>query len=89
MFFEKVEVGAKGARALTTKTYSHASLRLDFDKDNGAPNEKKRMRPPRERHHLNQGKGPKVKQLIKHVRATNVPLETPPNYQTETSINKS
>jgi hypothetical protein len=55
-------------------------LGLDSNKNNGALNEKKRIRPPREQNHLNQGKRPKVKRLIGPMHATNVPLETPPNY---------
>jgi hypothetical protein len=56
------------------------ALGLDSNKNNGALNEKKRMRPPKEGHHKNQGKGPNVKRLIGLVCAINVPLETLPNY---------
>jgi hypothetical protein len=55
-------------------------LGLDSDKNNKTLNEKKGMKPSGEGHHLNQGKGPKVKWLIRHVCAINVPFKTPPNY---------
>jgi hypothetical protein len=57
MVFEKAKPRTKGVRAFTTQIYS---LGLDFDKKNWAPSGKRRMKAPREGHHLNKG-GPKVK----------------------------
>ncbi len=54
------------------------ALGLDSDKDNGALNEKKGMKPPREGHYLNQGKGPKVKQLMFHLKIFPITRQKPP-----------
>ncbi len=57
MVFEEAEASNKQVRAFVTQTYS---LGLDFDKNDWAPSGKKRMKAPREGHHLNKG-GSKVK----------------------------
>jgi len=46
------------------------------------------MGPLEEGHHLNKGK-PKVKQLLKLVRVTNVQHEAPPNCQKKTFVIES
>ncbi len=57
MVFEEAEASNKQVRAFVTQTYS---LGLDFDKNDWAPSGKRRMKAPREGHHLNKG-GSKVK----------------------------
>ncbi len=79
-FLKRSKLTPRGQRPSQHKHIPMLALGLDSNKNNGALNEKKRMRPPREGHHLKQGKGPNVKRLIGPVCATNVPLETPPNY---------
>jgi len=46
------------------------------------------MGPLEEGHHLNKGR-PKVKQLLKLVRVTNVQHEAPPNYPNKTFVIES
>jgi putative aminopeptidase FrvX len=53
MFSEEVEANTRGARASQHKHTPMFALRLDSNKNNEALNEKKRMRPPGEGHHLN------------------------------------
>jgi hypothetical protein len=55
MVFEEVEASTKGVKALEARAYSPTHPRAKFDENNGALSGKKRMEPPRERHHLNNG----------------------------------
>jgi hypothetical protein len=52
MVFEEAEASNKGVKAFIAQTNS---LGLNFDKNNWAPSGKRRMKAPREGHHLNKG----------------------------------
>jgi hypothetical protein len=55
MVFEEAKVGARGAKAFIAWTYYLLALRLHFDEDDGVLSGKRRLKFPREGHHLNRG----------------------------------
>jgi hypothetical protein len=82
---KRLKLGPRGSQHKHTPLLT---LRLNFNENNGDLSGKKRMGFLREGQHLNKG-GPKVKQLLGLVCATNVPFETPPNCQKKTFVIES
>jgi hypothetical protein len=82
------KLGQGGRRLSQHKHTPLLTLRLNFDKNDGALSGKKGMGRLEEGHHSNKGRQ-KVKQLLKLVHVTNVQLKAPPNCQKKTCVIES
>jgi len=88
MISKEAKIRARGWRLSQHEHIPLLTLGLNFDKNDGVLSGKKGMGPLEERHHLNKGR-PKVKQILKLVRVTNVQHEAPPNCPKKTFVIES